>query len=185
MTHSYTLPAHISPDNVARVTAEKGREHAPENTANTAKQNLRVWLKVLKTTRHIEALVREKLRDEFDTTLPRFDVLSALFRFEDGLRMTELSSALRVSNGNVTGIVDRLVENGCVIRTVVTSDKRATLARLTPKGRAEFSRMAIVHERWIDEIMQVVSPAQAGQLLTIMDTIDHACGVGDNHAINE
>ncbi|MBB6261469.1 DNA-binding MarR family transcriptional regulator [Paenochrobactrum gallinarii] len=142
----------------------------------TSKQNLRVWLKVLKTTKHIEAMIREKLRDEFDTTLPRFDVMSALYRFDEGLRMSELSAALRVSNGNVTGIIERLVSDGLVIRETVSGDKRATIVRLTKTGKASFETLADAHEKWIDDVLQVLEPEQSAALLTIMDEIDHSRG---------
>ncbi|MGU3576118.1 MarR family winged helix-turn-helix transcriptional regulator [Brucellaceae bacterium C25G] len=138
----------------------------------TSKQNLRVWLKVLKTTKHIEAMIREKLRDEFDTTLPRFDVMSALYRFDEGLRMSELSAALRVSNGNVTGIIERLVTDQLVIRETVFGDKRATIVRLTKEGRASFETLAMAHEKWIDETLQVLEPEESSMLLSIMDRID-------------
>ncbi|GAA0604401.1 MarR family transcriptional regulator [Paenochrobactrum glaciei] len=142
----------------------------------TSKQNLRVWLKVLKTTKHIEAMIREKLRDEFDTTLPRFDVMSALYRFDEGLRMSELSAALRVSNGNVTGIIERLVSDGLVLRETVSGDKRATIVRLTKAGRTSFETLADAHEKWIDDVLQVLEPEQSAALLTIMDEIDHSRG---------
>jgi len=87
-------------------------KHVAVTGAVTAKPRLRVWLRLLRTTRHLENELRERLRQEFDTTLPRFDVLSALERAEAGLTMTELSRALMVSNGNVTGIIERLVGDG-------------------------------------------------------------------------
>ncbi|WP_374832653.1 MarR family winged helix-turn-helix transcriptional regulator [Paenochrobactrum pullorum] len=121
-------------------------------------------------------MIREKLRDEFDTTLPRFDVMSALYRFDDGLRMSELSAALRVSNGNVTGIIERLVADGSVTRETVFGDKRATIVRLTKAGRTSFETLAAAHEKWIDDVLKVIEPEQSATLLTIMDKIDHSRG---------
>ena len=147
------------------------------------KQSLRVWLKMLKATKHVEATVREKLRVEFDTTLPRFDVMAALYRFEEGLKMSELSSALRVSNGNVTGIIERLVVDGAVLRVPVAGDKRAMLVRLTHKGRDEFATMAAAHELWINEIFGGLSPDATARLISILDTIEHSQGLtpGEDH----
>jgi len=84
-----------------------------------SKTRLRLWLRLLKVSRSIEGQLRENLRTEFDSTLPRFDVLAALYRYPKGMRMSELSGVLKVSNGNVTGIVDRLVNDGAVIRSSV------------------------------------------------------------------
>ncbi len=126
-----------------------------------SKERLRLWLRMLKTTRLIEAKLREKFREEFDTTLPRFDVLAALSRFEDGLKMTEISGVLRVSNGNVTGIVDRLADDGHLVRVSVPGDRRASRVRMTQKGREEFSRQAAAHERWIADLLGQFSAEQA------------------------
>src|SRR5262245_47708943 len=111
-----------------------------------SKARLRVWLRILKVSRIIERELRERLRVEFDTTLPRFDVMAALYRAEKGRNMSELSGVLRVSNGNVTGIVDRLVADGLIVRVPVEGDRRAMIVRLTKKGRTDFAELAEAHE---------------------------------------
>lgn len=120
---------------------------------SASKQKLRFWLQLLKATRHVESTLRERLRRDFDTTLPRFDVMAMLHKSGDGLKMSQLSGQLMVSNGNVTGIIDRLVGDGMVERVPIKGDRRATLVRLTPEGRALFARMAETHEAWIAEIL--------------------------------
>ena len=134
-----------------------------------SKERLRAWLKILKTARHIEKELRERFRSELDSTLPRFDVMSALHRADPGLRMNELSSALRVSNGNVTGIVDRLAEAGIVERHAVQGDRRAQLICLTTQGRTTFDRHAAVHERWVDELLADLPAADVEQLTNLLD----------------
>lgn len=143
-----------------------------------SKQRLRVWLRLLRTTRRIETRLREKLRTEHGTTLPRFDVLAALFREEKGLRMSELSSELKVSNGNVTGIVERLVADGLIVRTAVEGDRRAMLVRLTKKGRDDFARLAGVHESWVDDLLRDVDAAHAADLIALLDVVSADAGVG-------
>lgn len=135
-----------------------------------SKQRLRLWLKLLKVTRLVEHEVRDRFRTGHDTTLPRFDVLAALHRADTGLRMSELSGVLRVSNGNVTGIVERLVEEGHVMRVAVEGDRRATLVRLTPTGRTHFAELARAHEDWVDDLLDGVD-AQSAQLM--LDHLDH------------
>jgi DNA-binding MarR family transcriptional regulator len=146
-------------------------QQKPTSVPCMAKQRLRVWLRLLKATKLVEATVRENLRVEFDTTLPRFDVLAALYRFEDGLKMGELSAALRVSNGNVTGIVERLVADGLVLRVPVAGDKRATLVRLSIKGRETFARMAEAHAGWVNGILQDLSDEDCEQAIGILETV--------------
>ncbi|MBO9406074.1 MarR family transcriptional regulator [Shimia sp. R9_1] len=118
-----------------------------------SKARLRLWLKLLKASGMIEDEVRRRLRREFDSTLPRFDVMSVLARFSEGKKMSEISDLLRVSNGNVTGIVDKLSEEGLAQRVAVPGDRRASKVKLTEKGIAAFAEHADTHEGWIDEML--------------------------------
>ena len=131
---------------------------------SASKERLRLWLRLLKLSRRIEGELRENLRTGHATTLPRFDVMAALYRAPGGLKMSELSGALRVSNGNVTGIVDRLVEEGFVIRSAVEGDRRASRINLTGQGREVFERQAGEHEGWIDGLLAGIDPKEAKTL---------------------
>lgn len=137
-----------------------------QDPETASKERLRLWLRFLKASRSIEATLRDNLRKEFGTTLPRFDVMAALSRYEEGLKMSQLSGVLRVSNGNVTGIVDRLSEDGCLIRVPVPGDRRASLVKLTRRGHEEFQRQAIAHEAWINEMLGDFS-AQDAQSISL------------------
>jgi DNA-binding MarR family transcriptional regulator len=153
-----------------RCAVSLNASRGPEAAA-ASKARLRVWLRILKVSRIIERELRERLRVEFDTTLPRFDVMAALDRAEKGLNMSELSGVLRVSNGNVTGIVDRLVADGLVMRIPVEGDRRAMVVRLTKKGRTHFSELAEAHEGWVSELLQSVDAQEAGQLIAQLGSI--------------
>ena len=113
--------------------------------------SLRLWLRLLTCTTMIERRVRERLRERFDITLARFDLMAQLARTRHGLRMSELSRRLMVTGGNVTGLTDQLVAEGLVVRREDRSDRRVFTVSLTPKGRRQFDAMAAEHERWIVE----------------------------------
>ncbi|WP_171131133.1 MULTISPECIES: MarR family winged helix-turn-helix transcriptional regulator [unclassified Ruegeria] len=134
-----------------------------------SKTRLRLWLRLLKLSAGIEAELRRRLRDGHDTTLPRFDVLAALSRHPDGLKMSDLSGYLKVSNGNVTGIVDRLTEEGLALRVAIPGDRRAQLARLTPKGKQAFDTLAEHHEAWVDELLGGLSLDEAETLSRLLE----------------
>jgi DNA-binding MarR family transcriptional regulator len=136
-----------------KARARTARTVALAPATSSDKDRLRFWLRLLRTTRAIEVELRERLRVEFDTTMPRFDVMAALARKPDGLSMTGLSRTLIVSNGNTTGIVDRLVADGLVMRMEHVKDKRATLVRLTREGERKFAGMARVHEGWVRDLL--------------------------------
>lgn len=144
------------------------------NPAEISKDRLRLWLRLLKASKGIEAELRERFRTEFDTTLPRFDVMAALHRSETGLKMSELSGVLRVSNGNVTGIIDRLVDDGLVVRVPVDSDRRAMTVRLAGRGRERFLQMAARHEVWTNELLGMIEPETIGELCRQLEHIAKA-----------
>lgn len=135
-----------------------------------SKQRLRAWLRLLRAHGLIERRLRDELRGH-ESTLPRFDVLATLDRYADGLRMSELSAKLKVSNGNVTGIVERLVSEGFVERAAVKGDRRAMRVRLTEAGRARFATMAAEHEGWIDELFGRLDKEELDRLVTLLGKI--------------
>jgi DNA-binding MarR family transcriptional regulator len=138
-------------------------------TARTAgKDKLRLWIRLLRASRTIEAELRDRLSKEFATTLPRFDVLAALYRVPDGMLMSDLSRFLLVSNGNVTGIVDRLVSEGLISRARRNGDRRTSIVRLTPRGRDSFRAMAAAHERWVGDLLADVSKTDAQRLASML-----------------
>ncbi|MFZ0053696.1 MAG: MarR family transcriptional regulator [Pseudolabrys sp.] len=136
-----------------------------------SKQRLRLWLRLLRSSRAIEAQLRERLRTRFSITLPQFDVMAALARSEEGMTMTELSRQLMVSNGNVTGIIDRLVAEKLVLRQAPASDRRSFIVRLTPKGASQFSVIAKAHEGWIDEMLEEFGAMEAESIISQLDEL--------------
>jgi len=150
---------------VAQKAENKSTEQSPEKDS---KARLRLWINLLRASRFIEAEIRDRLRLEFDVTLPRFDVMAALYRQPNGMMMSQLSRYLMVSNGNVTGIVDRLVKDGLVLRSQRDGDRRTWIICLTANGIATFEKMAAVHELWIDELLQDFSGIEAEELQETM-----------------
>ncbi len=141
-----------------------------------SKSRLRLWISLLRSSRRIEIEIKERLRVEFNATLPRFDVMAALFRKSDGMMMSELSRFLMVSNGNVTGIVDRLVKDGLVIRSQRDGDRRTWIIRLTKTGTQNFEIMAKAHEQWIDELLAMYSMSEAEEITSALTSLNQNKG---------
>lgn len=120
------------------------------------KTQLRLWLRMLSITKMISQEVRKRLRTDFGATLPQFDLLAQLYREPDGLRLGELSRRTMVTNGNITGLTDRLEADGLILRETLDDDRRVTVAKLTKRGRDHFAEMARAHEGWIRELMAEV-----------------------------
>jgi DNA-binding MarR family transcriptional regulator len=134
-------------------------------------QELRLWLRLLTCSQLIEKRVRVGLREQFDTTLPRFDLMAQLERHPEGLKMKELSHRLMVTGGNVTGITDQLVAEGLVERMSVEGDRRAFLVRLTPAGRSAFEHMATQHEQWIVDAFEGLSARDLDSLHKLLGKV--------------
>jgi len=151
----------VQPD---RETASRTDDH----------QALRLWLRLLTCTQLIEREVRARLRERFDTTLPRFDLMSQLWRYPEGLKMNELSRHLMVTGGNVTGIVDPLEAEGLVERTPEPEDRRAHRVRLTRAGRKAFAEMARAHEEWIVELLAGLSRKERAEVFKLLGRMKQA-----------
>jgi len=131
-------------------------------------QSLRLWLRLLTCTQILEREVRARLRERFATTLPRFDLMSQLWRYPAGLKMNELSRHLMVTGGNVTGIVDQLEKEGLVERAAEPADRRAYRVRLTRAGRKSFGEMARAHEDWIVEMLGGLTRREHAELYRLL-----------------
>lgn len=132
---------------------------------------LRLWLRMLTCTQLIEQRVRSRLREQFETTLPRFDLMAQLERSPEGLKMNELSRRMMVTGGNVTGITDQLEAEGLVERTAVANDRRALCIRLTTAGRKAFAEMAAVHEGWIIDALGGLSEREVSTLHKLLGKV--------------
>ena len=132
---------------------------------------LRLWLRMLTLTQLVEKQVRTQLREQWGTTLPRFDLMAQLERSPGGLKMNELSRRMMVTGGNVTGITDQLVAEGLVERIVVEGDRRACRIRLTPRGREQFADMARQHEAWIVAAFESLSPRELESLHALLGKV--------------
>jgi DNA-binding MarR family transcriptional regulator len=157
----------------------EARAHADHAAA------LRLWLRMLSCTQLVEREVRSALRAQFDTTLPRFDLMAQLERAPNGLKMNELSRRMMVTGGNVTGITDQLVAEGLVERLALEGDRRAFLVQLTAAGRASFAEMALAHEGWIVQAFAQLSDKDIAALHKLLGKVKdtaHAMALGEQLA---
>lgn len=135
------------------------------------KSQLRLWLRMLSITKMISQEIRRRLRVEFGATLPQFDLLAQLYREPDGLRLSDLSRRTMVTNGNITGLADRLEADGLIVREMLNGDKRVTVAKLTRRGREIFTAMAKAHESWQRELMADVDEETVAASLRLLATV--------------
>lgn len=143
------------------VDGETKVEEAPHDHGGET----RLWLRLLTCTTLVESEIRRRLREEFDFTLPRFDLLAQLERAEEGMVLGEVSKRMMVSAGNLTALVERLVDSGYVSRTVSPKDRRVQIIALTETGRSAFRTMADRHGEWIGDMFKQISARDGAALM--------------------
>jgi DNA-binding MarR family transcriptional regulator len=135
--------------------------------------SLRLWLRLLSCSTRIESSIRQRLREQFDTTLPRFDLMAQLEREPEGLSMGDLSRRMMVTGGNVTAIVDQLEQERLVVRKPLQGDRRAHRVCLTASGRKAFDQMAQVHEDWVVDMLSPLNERQQNQMYKLLGHLKH------------
>jgi len=141
--------------------------------------SVRLWLRMLACTTLVERRAASRLRQNFATTLPRFDFLSQLERSGNGLRMTEISDRMMVTGGNITRIADQLESEGLIARSPAPGDRRASIVQLTPAGERVFAEMARRHESWIVEMFAGLDEMERRTLFAVLAKLKRHLSAGD------
>lgn len=137
----------------------------------TSCDHLRTWLRFLSCGRLIENEVRSRLRREFNTTLPRYDLMAHLEKHPKGIKMSDLSRHLMVTNGNITGITDQLVKEGLVQRIKLPHDRRSSLLKLTSKGYIQLAEISAAHNEWICSVFGQLPNSTIQQLMLSLNEL--------------
>jgi DNA-binding MarR family transcriptional regulator len=134
------------------------------------RQSVRLWLELLRCAKTQETRLSARLRKNFGQSLTRFDTLSQLYRAENTtLPVTELANRLLASTSkNITGLIDRMAEDGLVTRQPNPKDRRSFIVSLTDKGRAIFEEMAIEHGHWVCDGFEGLSADELETMQTSM-----------------
>lgn len=141
--------------------------------------SVRLWLRLLTCTTVIEKRLKRGFADHYDITLPRFDVMAALDRNPQGMSMGQLSQALLVSNGNVTGVVQALVRDGYVSLAPSPTDGRSSIVRLSETGRECFAGLAEAHHEWIEGMLAGLDRDARGQLYQLLGMLKDSLAEGE------
>jgi DNA-binding MarR family transcriptional regulator len=158
---------HMTPDGPQPIDLETALAGTPVGH----KANLRLWLRMLSCANLIEAEIRRRLRQQFGTTLPRFDLLAQLDRVPEGLTLGEISRRMMVSNGNITALAASLEVDGLVERRANATDRRVQRLRLTPFGCSLFEVLSAAHERWIADLFADITPEDRASLYRLLGVV--------------
>ncbi|GAA6153451.1 MarR family winged helix-turn-helix transcriptional regulator [Pseudoteredinibacter isoporae] len=136
---------------------------------------LRVWLQLAKSSKSIEQEMETRFHQRFKQSMSRFDVLSQLYRYSpEGLPMGKVAEQLLASRGNITRLVDRMVNEHLIERSASPLDRRVIQIRITDKGLQLFEDMAQAHADWSHELLGDLTPLEIDQLLHLLKRANSA-----------
>lgn len=131
----------------------------------------RLWLQLLSLHGELFASLNAMLSSEFGLSLAKFDVLAQLDRYPQGLALGQLSQNLKVSGGNVSGLVQRLLADDLISKAMSSEDRRSFIVRLTPKGAALFRKAADIHKRHLSKRLENIPPQELDSALAVLRSL--------------
>ncbi|WP_299772738.1 MarR family transcriptional regulator [uncultured Pseudoteredinibacter sp.] len=136
---------------------------------------LKVWLQLAKSSKSIEQEMETRFHQRFKQSMSRFDVLAQLYRYSpEGLPMGKVAEQLLASRGNITRLVDRMVNEHLIERSASPLDRRVIQIRITDKGLQLFEEMAQAHADWSQELLGDLTPLEIDQLLHLLKRANSA-----------
>lgn len=142
-----------------------------KNIVAFGQQETRVWLQVLSLHSTVFSSLNALLGAKLGLSVAKFDVLAQLYRYPDGLPLGQLSRILRVTGGNITGLVQRLLTDALITKSISSEDRRSFIVRLTPKGKALFQKAAAIHQKHLRECFENVSARELNEALSILRSL--------------
>lgn len=131
----------------------------------------RLWLQLLSLHGEIFASLNAVLSSEFALSLAKFDALAQLDRYPDGMALGQLSQNLKVSGGNVSGLVQRLLADDLISKAMSSEDRRSFIVRLTPKGATLFRKAADVHKKHLSKRLENVPARELDTALSVLKSL--------------
>jgi DNA-binding MarR family transcriptional regulator len=142
--------------------------------SDRARLDLKLWVRLLACAHAAEQRVKTRIKEQFGINQTQFNLMSQLDRAPAGIRMGEVSRRTVVTGSNVTAVVDDLERRGLVARQSADADRRATVIKLTLKGRSAFAEMAPVHAEWILELFGEMPDSEKRNLVRQLDGLKAA-----------
>ncbi len=130
---------------------------------------LKLWIELIRCSNQLERTIDKKFRQHHGQNISRFDVLSQLARHQEtGLTVTELGLQLIAVQGNITGLVNRMINDQLIIKTVKAEDKRSFVVTISSKGLALFKEMADNHAHWIAEVFDSMKTTRLQEITQML-----------------
>lgn len=127
---------------------------------------LRLWISLARCYGTMAREVSCRV-SEYGLTTPQFGVLEALYHLGP-LSLGELAGKLLVTGGNITYVMDRLEDQGLVVRDRSGPDRRVVKACLTSKGRELIAGVFPGHAEFIRGLVETLEPEEQETLRDLL-----------------
>lgn len=135
-------------------------------------QELQTWLTFLRGQSWLNQQLAHDMLIEDRVRITWFDVLVHLERSGTGLRMQDLCEQVILSNSGMTRVVDRLIEEGYVVRDFSDQDRREVYVNITESGRELLSRLKTNHQARIrNYFLQYANPEEQATIQRVFQRI--------------
>lgn len=140
----------------------------PENSPRRS-----AWLSMIRCFSSIEHVLMRHFAQEYQSSLPRYDVLTSLALNRDGLTMGDLATMLMVTKGNITGVVRRLEREKLILRKTSKVDRRVQSVKISAKGARLWERMHADYDEIISALLAGESDSQLHSLERSLERTRH------------
>jgi MarR family 2-MHQ and catechol resistance regulon transcriptional repressor len=135
---------------------------------------LDAYIKLSRAAESVTQRVNAHLRD-YDLTISQFGTLEAVYHLGP-MQLGELGVKILKSSGNMTLVVDNLVNRGLVIRQRREDDRRCIDIHLTEAGTSLIQSIMQPHVAQVVQSLKVLSTTEQEQLAALCRTLGLAQG---------
>jgi DNA-binding MarR family transcriptional regulator len=126
-----------------------------------------------------DTIRRLTLRDIFlfakraGLSMPQLGVLIRLHH-EGSCAVSEIAAQLDITTAASSQMIDRLVQQGWLVRSEDPYDRRSKLVALTGKGAALVEESLVAGNKWMSSLAEALSPEQQAEIVRALHLLAQA-----------
>ncbi len=144
-------------------------------TKRTVREAIRRWAEVFM---HRSMAEMRRFMEAHGLSFAQMSVLFHLHR-ASACRVSDLGARLDVTNAAVSQLVERLVQSGLVERVEDPRDRRVRRLQLTAAGQALVDQAVAARERWLESVLDRLSPEERERIAEALDLLTEAARRGE------
>lgn len=130
------------------------------------------WRAYWEATALLQDRLERALKQEADLSLSDYNLLLLLTEAGGSMRMGEIADRMVFVPSRITYRVKLLVDKGLVCRDTESTDRRASIAAITPGGEKVFKNAAHLHSKQVEEFfLQHLEQGEAETILNVFTKV--------------